>query len=170
LIEGRTVLHEMIAQQPESARWDNVVVSSSTEPSLKGKIRRLVTRLPPTRMVLRGGYGIYYTRTTGQPFFQLLASPPYGMLRECLFSGIANALPATPPLPFFPAYSPSTSLTPTICPADFRPPIIQQYSTDVQAALSRDTVLNIGYHGSRGSKLIQVRAFDQAGDAHRNAD
>jgi hypothetical protein len=36
-------------------------------------------QLPGTsRVVLGGGYGIYYTRTTGQPFFQLLASPPYG--------------------------------------------------------------------------------------------
>src|SRR5258708_19165725 len=116
-------------------------------------------------MVLRGGYGIYYTRTTGQPFFQLVASPPYGMLRDFFFPGIANAFPTTPPLPFFPVYSPNTSLTPTIFPANFRPPIIQQYSMDVQAALSRDTVLDIGYHGSRGSKLIQVRAFEQAGDA-----
>jgi hypothetical protein len=123
-------------------------------------------QLPGTsRMVLRGGYGIYYTRTTGQPFFQLVASPPYGMLREFFFPGIANAFPASPPLPFFPSYSPTTSLTPTIFPANFRPPIIQQYSMDVQTALSRDTVLDIGYHGSRGSKLVQVRVFDQAVDA-----
>src|SRR5437588_1843910 len=87
------------------------------------------------------------------------------MLREFFFPGIANAFPASPPLPFFPSYSPTTSLTPTIFPANFTPPIIQQYSMDVQTALSRDTVLDIGYHGSRGSKLIQVRAFDQAVDA-----
>jgi hypothetical protein len=33
--------------------------------------------LPLTeRMVLRGGYGIYYSRATGQPFLQLAAAPP----------------------------------------------------------------------------------------------
>lgn len=33
--------------------------------------------LPKTdRLVLRGGYGLFYTRTTGQPFLQLLAAPP----------------------------------------------------------------------------------------------
>jgi len=117
------------------------------------------------RVVIRGGYGIYYTRTTGQPFFQLVASPPFGMFRESFFPTIPTAFAAAPVLPFFPPYSPTTSLTPTIFPPNFRPPIIQQYSIDVQTALSRDTVLDIGYHGSRGSKLIQVRAFDQAGDA-----
>ena len=60
---------------------------------------------------------------------------------------------------------PNTSLTPTIFPANFKPPIIQQYSMDLQTALSGNTMLDIMYHGARGSKLTQVRAFDQAGDA-----
>ena len=135
-------------------------------------------QLPGTnRMVLRGGYGIYYTRTTGQPFFQLLASPPFGLIRQSFFPTIANAFPAFPALPFFPPYQPptcsagacvpgtGTSLTPTIFPPNFRPPIIQQYSMDLQTALSRDTVLDVSYHGARGSKLVQVRAFDRAVDA-----
>ena len=59
-------------------------------------------QLPGTnRLVLRGGYGIYYTRTTGQPFFQLLASPPFGMLREAFFPTTATAFPSSPALPFF---------------------------------------------------------------------
>ncbi|MGI8731979.1 MAG: carboxypeptidase regulatory-like domain-containing protein, partial [Pyrinomonadaceae bacterium] len=40
------------------------------------------TFLPFTdRMVLRGGYGIYYTRATGQPFIQLAAAPPFARQR-----------------------------------------------------------------------------------------
>ncbi len=129
------------------------------------------------RVVLRGGYGIYVTRTTGQPFFQLLASPPFGLIRQTPAPTIATAFPSFPPLPFFPPYaSPTctagvcdpatgTSLTPTIFPPNFRPPIIQQYSMDLQTAVSRDTMLDITYHGSRGSKLVQVRAWDQAEDA-----
>ena len=133
-------------------------------------------QLPGTnRFVLRGGYGIYYTRTTGQPFFQLLASPPFGMLRESFFPTTATAFPTIPPLPFFPPYqpptcsggicAPNTSLTPTIFPPNFKPPIIQQYSMGLQTSLSRDAVLEVSYRGARGSKLIQVRAFDQAVDA-----
>ena len=135
-------------------------------------------QLPGTnRMVLRGGYGIYVTRTTGQPFFQLVAAPPFGSLRGIGPPTNADAFPSFPALPFFPPYaSPTctagvcdpltgTSLTPTIFPPNFRPPIIQQYSMDLQTALSRDTMLDISYHGARGSKLVQVRAWDQAVDA-----
>lgn len=123
-------------------------------------------QLPGTsRVVLRGGYGIYYTRTTGQPFFQLLASPPFGLIRQLPDNGVATAFPAFPSLPFFPPYSPTTQLTPTIFPVNFRPPIIQQDSMDVQTEITRDMVLEIGYHGSRGSKLVQQRAWDQALDA-----
>jgi len=133
-------------------------------------------QLPGTdRFVLRGGYGIYITRTTGQPFFQLLASPPFGTLRENFFPTIATAFPSIPPLPFFPAYqppacvanvcAPTTSLTPTIFPPNFRPPLVQQYSMGLQTALSRDTMLDVGYRGSRGLRLTQQRAWDQAVDA-----
>jgi hypothetical protein len=123
-------------------------------------------QLPGTdRLVARGGYGIYYTRTTGQPFFQLLASPPYGLIRETLFPTVATAFPAFPPLPYFPPYSPTTALTPTIFPPDFRPPLIQQYSMDLQSLLGRDLMLDVGYHGTRGSRLTEVRLWDQAVDA-----
>ena len=123
-------------------------------------------QLPGTnRLVLRGGYGTYITRTTGQPFFQLLASPPFGLIRQSFSPTIANAFANFPALPFFPPYSPDTSLTPTIFPPDFRPPIIQQYSMGLQTALSRNTMLDVTYHGARGSRLVQVRAWDQAVDA-----
>src|SRR5262249_47586962 len=38
----------------------------------------LAWRLAGTeRVVLRGGYGTYHQRTTGQPFIQLLTAPPF---------------------------------------------------------------------------------------------
>lgn len=123
-------------------------------------------QLPGTdRLVLRGGYGIYYTRTTGQPFLQLLTSPPFGILRQIPGTTVDAAFPAFPPIPSFPTYSPTSDLTPIIFSPNFRPPIIQQYSMDLQASLSPNFLFDVGYHGARGSKLIQERSFNQALDA-----
>lgn len=131
----------------------------------------LAWQLPGTdRMVLRAGYGIYVTRTTGQPFLQLLTSPPFGILREIASTPTftltpADAFPAFPPIPSFPTYSPATDLTPLIFSPTFQAPRIQQYSTDLQTALSKNFLFDIGYHGARGSKLVQERSFNEAVDA-----
>jgi len=115
------------------------------------------------RMVLRGGYGIYYTRSSGQPFLQLLGAPPYGLIRQEFFTPFSSPFPAAPAsIPFFPAYSPTTSLTPVTFSPEFRPPIVQQYSLNLQSELTRNLVFEVGYEGARGSRLIQFRDFNQA--------
>ena len=120
-----------------------------------------------SRFVLRGGYGIFYTRSTGQPFLQLLASPPYGLIQTQF--GIPTPVPFSDPFPvpqttfpFFPAYSSATTLTPTTFSADFRPPVLQGYSMNLQSQITKDTVLEVGYEGARGTHLLQQRLFNQA--------
>ena len=119
------------------------------------------------RFVLRGGYGLFYTRSTGQPFLQLLASPPYGLIRLQLFQDLSQPFQAAPSqFPYFPAYFPPSAgmppLTPTTFAANFRPPIVQEYSLNLQAELLRGLVLEVGYEGSRGTHLVQQRLFNQA--------
>ena len=116
-------------------------------------------------VVLRGGYGIFYTRTTGEPFIQLLAAPPWGIIRQ--FASVtsvltpATALPPSPPFPVFSSYSPTTDLTPTAFSQHFRAPILQRYSMNLQTSLS-NWMLEVGYQGSRGTKLLETRSFNQA--------
>jgi hypothetical protein len=126
-------------------------------------------QIPGTsRIVLRGGYGMFYSRTTGEPFLQLLAAPPWGIIRQLLFPGSVDAaLPPTPPFPVFQPYAPPTSpiatdLTPTAFAQSFRAPIMQRYSLNLQTALASDWMLEVGYQGSRGTKLLQSRSFNQA--------
>ena len=115
------------------------------------------------RVVLRGGYGIFYTRTTGEPFLQLLAAPPWGVIRQFLVPGGVNAaFPASPPFPTFTPYSPTTALTPTAFSVHFRPPILQRYSLNLQTAIANNWMFEVGYQGSRGTKLLQTRSFNQA--------
>ena len=67
----------------------------------------------------------------------------------------------------FPSYTVTT--TPTLVPVsgiypnrhNFVTPYVQQYNLDVQWELHKNTVLDIGYVGSTGRKLTQLRALNQ---------
>ncbi len=129
-------------------------------------------KLPWTdRFVLRGGYGMYFARSTGQLFLQLIAVPPFSDFRveEPPPAGTTFASPFQP-VPTFPnfsplAYSPATALAPQIFSPSYQPSVIQEYSTSLQTELARNLVLEIGYDGVRGTKLAEERAFNQALDA-----
>ena len=54
-------------------------------------------QLPHTnRVVLRGGYGMYFTRSSGQPFLQLLGAPPWELVRVQLFQPFSSPFPSAP--------------------------------------------------------------------------
>jgi hypothetical protein len=132
----------------------------------------LAWQLPHTnRMVLRGGYGVYHSRYTGQPFVQLLGTPPFAQNRFFIFGNNAAATEAAPfpldavTLPSFPAYSPFTALTTRTFDPRFRAPVMQQYSLGLQTQLPGDMVLDVGYSGARGLHLIRERSINQAGIA-----
>jgi hypothetical protein len=155
------------------------VTQSDNEFAVKGKGQNtwnprlgLAWQLPHTnRMVLRGGYGVYHSRYTGQPFVQLLGTPPFAQNRFFISESNAAASEAVPlplepvNLPSFPAYSPTTALTTKTFDPNFRPPMVQEYSLGIQTQLPGDIVLDVGYSGARGLHLIRQRSINQAGIA-----
>ncbi|MGB0010838.1 MAG: TonB-dependent receptor [Candidatus Sulfotelmatobacter sp.] len=131
-----------------------------------------------SRMVLRGGYGTYYSRPTGQAFYQNILGAPFSVFR--LNAGAANAdatfqapfpqpFPTPESFPSFPAYSPTSTTTIYSVAPGFRPAVIQQYSLNVQAELHKGWLLEIGYVGTRGTHLVRQRSLNQALSASANS-
>ncbi len=122
------------------------------------------------RFVLRGGWGVYHTRVTGQPTFQLLTNQPFALVRQNVAAAnsgasFANPFPPAPVLPSFTPYSPATSESVFTFAPDFRPPMVQQYSLNLQSQLLRNTMLEAGFVGARGTHLLRDRALNQAQSA-----
>jgi hypothetical protein len=128
--------------------------------------------LPQTsRLVLRGGYGAYYSRPSGQAFFQTAAGAPFALVRLDVGAANANAtfqepfqqpFPTSESFPLFTPYSPTTTTTIYSVAPNFRPAMIQQYSLNVQTDLHEGWLLEIGYVGTRGIHLMRQRSLNQA--------
>jgi Carboxypeptidase regulatory-like domain len=121
-----------------------------------------------TRFVLRGGYGTYYSRPTGEAFVQNVFGAPYSVTRINVGSTNNDATFATPfappvtTFPSFPAYSPTSAITAFGDGQEFRPGIIQQFTLNLQTSLGRDFLLEVGYVGTRGTHLLHQFSADQA--------
>src|SRR2546426_615621 len=114
------------------------------------------------RLVLRGGYGVFYTRTNGNSVLQTVVSPPFVGIN--VLSGASNAL-ATFQAPFNPLPAPSafaprtptSQLTANFVTENYDSPMTQQFSLDAQYEFLPKTLLEVGYVGTRGTRLASSR-------------
>ena len=126
---------------------------------------------PWKRMVVRGGYGVFYTHTVRQGREGLLGfNPPYLIdnLLQATVSGAA-AVASAAPFQLVNGY-PSGLLDPgAIAPtvgrraqdANQRTPYIQQFNIGAQYELRPDLVLDVAFVGNKGTKLNGFRNLNQ---------
>ena len=133
---------------------------------------------PFSRFVVRGGFGIYYSRTSVNDAFHLFSNPPFYQSRSNSAALNANATfqdpfnPAPPNFSAFPVwlpYSSATALSVTTVPSNFKSPDEDQYSLNVQYEVSSTTMFQIGYVGTRGQH-IQVTQVLNGADLASAAD
>jgi Carboxypeptidase regulatory-like domain/TonB dependent receptor len=133
------------------------------------------------RLVLRGGYGIYYDRPSTRLINTQLFNYPYlaigvGLVAPVplpVFRSFTNPFIAVPQPDAFPIAatipSPLNPLSPVGVPIsglfispNLRTPYVQQYNVNVQYEFIKNWLLEVGYVGAKGTKLLQVATLNQA--------
>lgn len=110
------------------------------------------------RTVFRTGYGIYYDQASLAPGEGLYFSAPYFDFRlyfvlPTAFLTLQDPFPANFPLP------PSASAT--AFQRNLRTPYVQHWNFNIQQQLGKSRVLEIGYVGTKGTKLLAGRDINQ---------
>jgi outer membrane receptor protein involved in Fe transport len=106
------------------------------------------------KSVLRGGYGIAYDASSVHQYeMEIFTNPPYVVQDTLLSTTLDNPAGTT---------ATTANTPPTAPPALYASPIIyltpyvQQYSLDLQQAVTRTMVLDVGYFGDHGTHLQGV--------------
>ncbi len=120
-----------------------------------------------TSTVIRGGYGVFYTLPNANSVLQTLGGQPF--VSSATLTGTANAA-ATEQTPFttpltpgvWRPRSPNYTLTVVGVAQNIDSPLVEQYNMDVQQQLPAKLVAEIGYVGTRGTRLSESRALNRA--------
>ena len=127
---------------------------------------------PRPKLVVRGGYGIYYARTSANDAYQFVGDPPFEISQSNSATLAAAATfqnpwpPSAPPLasdyPTFLPRTQSSQLTLNLPGPVFTPPTVQQYSVNVQYELTPSTLVQAGYVGTKSTHLEGTQNINQA--------
>ena len=108
--------------------------------------------------VLRAGYGVYYDQSPLAPGEALYFNSPY-FDNNIFFSLPGLPLTLSNPFPtFFPFPLPDSALA---IQRDLRTAYMQHWNLNVQRQIGRSSVFEVGYVGSKGTKLLTARDINQ---------
>jgi len=130
------------------------------------------------RTVLRGGYGLFYDRLSNQPPFFAVGSIPFGAFDVAIFPTLFRGATFANPFPNLglPSEFPKVPIVPNIAQLaagaapisgffmdpNMRTPYASQFGLNIQRELAKDWLVEIGYVGTKGTKLIQQVRIAQA--------
>jgi hypothetical protein len=114
------------------------------------------------RMIVRGGYGIFYSRTSFTSSSNSLFSPPFYLLGVRAAPSIGNPFSQVPSQNQFPTLASGGSLFGLTFDRNMRTPSVQQYNLSAQIEVSKNMVLEVAYVGTRGRNLLRQVAINQA--------
>jgi hypothetical protein len=138
------------------------VVRSIDPNNLGPRLGFAYSPLQSERIVVRAGYGIFYSRSSFTDVNNSLFSPPFYFLNAALFRSLADPFPPLPAPDQFPLLVTGIPLFGLSFSRDNRTPYIQQYNAGTQLQVTNDMVLELAYVGTRGIRLFRQVAINQA--------
>ncbi len=111
-------------------------------------------------LIVRGGYGIFYSRVSFIYVPSIL--PPNYIVGRRANPPFADPFFAVPSIDRFPTFVPPIDLSTPVFDRNLRTPYFQQYNASVQHAMSKDMTVEIAYVGSRGLNLFRDVGINQA--------
>ncbi len=114
------------------------------------------------RFVVRGGYGIFYSRTSFQYITLNVIAPPTYVFGVSILPPITNPFFAAPPTSAFPTLVPGVALSGTLFDRNIRTPYLHQFNVNAQYEVYKDFLLEVAYVGTRGRNLFRQVAINQA--------
>jgi hypothetical protein len=136
------------------------VIKSIDPNNLAPRIGFASSPLASDHLVIRGGYGIYYSRTSFQYATLGVADPPNYVFGVNLFAPFSNPFFPVPSLSQFPALVPGVALSGTFFDRNIRTPYVQQFNFGTQYAIGH-TLFEVGWVGSRGLNLFRQVGINQ---------
>ncbi len=120
------------------------------------------------RLVVRGGYGIFYSPSS---FFYVawdFLSLPFYAGFSWSGQSFANPFPNAPRPDQFPVLEPGVPLNISSMDRNNRTPYFQHFNTSLEYQFARDTAVQFAYVGSRGLRLFRQVNINQARIASTN--
>jgi hypothetical protein len=115
-----------------------------------------------SRFVVRGGYGIFYSRGSAGPLNNGIQSPPNYIVRTRAASPIDNPFFDVPSVDQFPTFIEGAALSGVFFDRNLRTPYFHQYNLSTQYTIGKDLLLETAYVGARGVNLPRLIALNQA--------
>jgi hypothetical protein len=141
---------------------DKRVVNSVDPNNFAPRIGFAYSPLDSGRLVVRGGYGIFYSRTSFQYITLNVIVPPTYVFGVRVGAPVSDPFFPAPAQNQFPTTVPGVSLSGTVFDRGIRTPYLHQYNASLQYELLKGTLFEVAYVGTRGLNLFRQVGINQA--------
>ena len=154
---GNVIPEYDLASVPNVSKY---VIHSVDKNNVAPRVGFAYVPLNSARLVLRAGYGIYHSRPTFQYVSTSVTTPPGYLLGRQANQPLDHPFPSLPSQ--FPMFQPGVALSGTVPDRGIRTPYFHQYNTSIQFEITRQTLVEVAYVGTRGINLFRQVAINQA--------